>query len=72
MDKQCDKNLEGVEDSPKMEIHIDIPKTTLKISNWKKPGYDGINDFWFEKFTSINDRRELEMNRRLLGARIPE
>ena len=37
------RGLEGLKDGPKMEIHIDILKTTLKrISNWKTPGHDGI------------------------------
>ena len=51
---------QGLEEA---KIHIDLLKTTLKISNWKKPGHDGINDFWFKKFTSIHDRLALEMNR---------
>ena len=36
------------------------------------PSYDGIHDFWFKKFTFIHDRLELEMNRCLQGAQIPE
>ena len=32
------RELEGLEEGPKMEIHIDLLKTTLKrISNWKMP-----------------------------------
>ena len=57
------KELEGFEEGPKVEIHIDLLKITLKISNWKTPGYDGIKRFWFKKFALIHDRLELEMNR---------
>ena len=58
------KELEWLEEGPKVEIHIDLLKITLKkISNWKTPGHDGIHSFWFKKFTSIHDRLALEMNR---------
>ena len=49
------RELDGLEEGPKMEIHVDLLKTTLKrISNWKAPGHDGIHGFWFKKFTSIH------------------
>ena len=67
------RELEGLEEGPKTEIHIDLPKTTIKrISNWKAPGHDGIHGFWFKKFTSIHGRLALEMNRCLQGAQVPE
>ena len=34
----------GLEESPKVEIHIDLLRTTQKrISNWKTPDHDGIH-----------------------------
>ena len=63
------KELEGLGDGLKVEMNIDLLKTTLKIiSNWKTSGYDGIHGFWFKKFTSIHDRLALEMNKCLQGA----
>ena len=56
------RELEELEEYPKAEIHIELLKKTLKISNWKTPGHDGIHGFWFKKFTSIHDRLALEMN----------
>ena len=56
------RELEGLEEGPQAEIHIEqLKKTLKKISNWKKPGHDGIHGFWFKKFTSIHDRLALEM-----------
>ena len=67
------RELEGIEEGPKVEINIDLLKTTLKkISNRKTPGHDGIHGFWFKKFTSIHDRLVLDMNRCLQGAHVPE
>ena len=67
------RELEGLEKSPKAEIHSDLLKTTLKkISNWKTPGHDGIHNFWFKKFTAIHDRLALEMNKCLQRAHVPE
>ena len=67
------KELEGLKEDPKAEIHIDLLRTTLeKISNWKTSGHDGILEFWFKKFTSIPDRLALKMNKRLQGAHVPE
>ena len=65
--------LEGLEEGPKAEIHIELLKKTLKkISNWKTPGHDGINGLWFKKFTPIHDRLALEMNRCLQDAQVPD
>ena len=67
------RELEGLEEGPKMEIHVDLLKTTLKrTSNWKAPGHDGIHGFWFKKFTSIHGRLALEMNRCLQCTQVPE
>ena len=67
------RELEGLEQGHKTEILIDLLKTTLKrTSNWKTPGHDGIHGFWFTKFTSIQGRQALEMNRCLQGAQIPD
>ena len=67
------RELDGLKEDPKMEIHVDLLKTTLKrISNWKVPGHDGIHGFWFKKFTSIHNRLALEMNRCLQDAQVPE
>ena len=67
------RELEGLEEGPEMEIHVDLLKTTLKrISNWKAPGHDGMHGFCFKKFTSIHGRLALEMNRCLQDAYVPE
>ena len=67
------RELEGLEEGPKAEIHIELPKKTLKmISNWKTPGHDGIHGFWFKKFPSIHDRLTLEMNRCPQDAQVPD
>ena len=40
------RELEGLEEGPKTEIHIDLLKTVVKrISNWKAPGHVGIHSF---------------------------
>ena len=67
------RKLEGLEEGPKMEIHVDLLKIALKrISNWKAPGYDGIHGFRFKKFTSIHGRLALKMNRWLQCVQVPE
>ena len=67
------RELEGLEENPKAEIHTNLLKMTCKrISNWKTPSYDGIHGFWFKKFTSIYDRLALEMNKFQQTAHIPE
>ena len=59
------KELEGFEEGPKAKIHIDLLKTTsANISNWKTPGHDGVQGFWFKKFTSIHYILSLEMNKK--------
>ena len=67
------RELDGHEVGPKMEIQVDLLKTTLKrILNWKAPGHDGIHGFWFKIFTSIHGRLALEMNRCLQDAHVPK
>ena len=64
------RELERLKESLKAEIHIDLLKTTQKISNWKTPGHEEIHGFWFRKFTSIHDTIALKMNRCLQGAHV--
>ena len=67
------RELEQLEEGPKDEIPTDLFKTTLKkVSNWKTPGHDRIDGFWFKTFTSIHDRLALEMNKCLQTAHVLE
>ena len=61
---------EGFEESLKVEIHIDLHKMTLKMSNWKTTGHDGIHGFWLQNFISIHERLAQEMNSYLQGAQV--
>ena len=62
------KELEGLEEDPKAEIHINLLRTTQKYQIGKR---HGIHGFWFQKFTSIHDRQALEMNICLQKAHVP-
>ena len=62
----------GLEEEPKVKIHIDLQRMILKISNWKTPGHDGIHGFWFKKFTTIHSRLVLEINRGLQEVHVSE
>ena len=43
-----EKELQGLEESPKMKIHLNSLRATLKkVPNWKTLGHDGIHAFWF-------------------------
>ena len=64
------RELEGFEEGPKVGIHIDLLKTTLK--NIKLENARPCHGFWFNKFTSIHDRLALEMNKCLQRAHVPE
>ena len=66
------KELVGLEEGPKVEIHIDLLKTTLKKFKLENAGHDGIHGFWFKKFVPIHCRLALEMNRCLQGAQVPD
>ena len=57
------KELEGLEVGLKMKVHMDSLGTTLKMSNKKTPGHDGIYGLWFKKCTSIHDIQVLAKNR---------
>ena len=48
------KELEELKEDSKVELHVNLLKTTQKISNWRTPGHDGTHGFWFKKFTSIH------------------
>ena len=68
------RELEGLKEGLKMEIHVDLLKITLKrITNWKAPSHDGIHCFWLKKFT-LHSRQTLalEINRCLQCAQAPE
>ena len=64
MDKRHDKRTRRTRERPQSgNTYRTTQKTLKKISNWKRPGHDGIHGFWFKKFTSIHDRLALDMNR---------
>ena len=67
------RELEGLEEGPKADIHIDLlKKSQKKILNWKTPGHDGLHGFRFKKFTSIPERQALKMNRCQQEAQEPD
>ena len=73
MDKQYYKRTRRTWRRPKSRNTYRFTQNdTNKISSWKTPGHDGINIFWFKKFTSIHSRLAQEMNRCLQGAQVPE
>ena len=47
-------------------------KDTIRISNWKTLGHDGIHGFWFKKFNTIHSRVAQEMKRCLEEAQVPD
>ena len=62
-----------LEEGPKVEIHLDALKVTLKkIPNWKTPGLDDIHGFWFKKFISVHDGLVTEMNKCIQKTKLPE
>ena len=74
MDKQYDKRIRRARRKPESgNTHRFTPNNTKKISSWKTPGDDGIHGFGFKKFSSIQDRLALEMNRcKFTGPNLPE
>ena len=72
MDKNYVKRTKRTRSMPERgNTHRTTRKDTKK-SNWKTPGHDGIDGFWFKKFTSIHDRLALEINRFLQDAQVPD
>ena len=58
------KELQGLEEGSETDIHLESLWVTLKkVSNWKTPGHDGIDEFWFKKFTFLHDRLALQMSK---------
>ncbi len=68
-----EKELRMLEEGPKVEIHFDAPKITLKkMPNCKTPCLDGIHGFWFKKFTSVHDRLATKINKCIQKTELPE
>ena len=65
------KELEGLGEGLKTEIHINLFKMTQK-KDWQAQSHDGMHGFWFLKFTSTHEKIALEINRRLQRTRVPE
>ena len=57
-----EKELQMLEEDYQVKIHPDALKLTLKKSNKKNPGLNGIHRFWFKKTTSIHDRLATDKN----------
>jgi len=50
----------------------DIMSHAKKISNWKAPGPDHVQGFWFKNLTSIHSRLANQLNQCLETANTPE
>ena len=67
------RDLQGFEERPESEIHIDSLRSILrKMPNWKSQSHDGIHGYWFKKITSIHERMAQQLNKCLQEANIPE
>ena len=67
------RELEGLEEGPKAEIHTDLLKTTIKIYQiGKRQAMMEYMVSGFKKLTSIHDRLALEMDRCLQGIHVLE
>ena len=67
------KELQRLKEGPKVKIHLDLFRATLKkVPNWKMPGYDGIHGSWFKKYTSLYEWLAIKMNRCREETCIPE
>ena len=65
--------LEGLEIGPNAKIHLNSLRATLqKVPNWKMPGHDGIYQYWFKNFISIDKRPAIKKYRCLEETDIPE
>ena len=65
------QKLEELDEGQKVELHIDLLRMTLKISNWKKASHR-IHGFWLQKFTTIHIRLALEINKYLRETHKPK
>ena len=52
--------------------HRFTQSNTQKMPNWKIPKHDGIQRFWFKKFSSIHDRLAVVIYRWLQEADVHE
>ena len=60
------KELQGTEEVPEADIHLDSCKATYKkVLNGKSSCYDSIHGFCFKKCMSIYDRLPLERSKYL-------
>ena len=67
------KELEGLAESPKVEIYLESLRTTLKrVTNWKTLGQQSRHGFGFKKLTSIHQRLALQLSRCVEETNIPE
>jgi len=55
--QDIENDLVGI-DKP-LDIRIsatDVKKSVQKMSNWKAPGPDGVQGFWFKRLTSLHEQ----------------
>ena len=49
MDKSYEKDLQGFEEGPLVDMYQDFPRVKLKkVPNWKTSSQKGIRRFWFK------------------------
>ena len=57
------------------EVNIDVERVKKqcgKIPNWKMPGLDGVQGYWFKYFTTCHERIAEQLSGLLHGEEIPD
>ena len=68
-----EKELQGCKEGPKVKIHVDSRRETLKkIPNSETPNHDSIHGYCFKRLFSIHDRLAIEINKCFEETDIPE
>lgn len=62
--RQAESEIEGVPEMEEVNFsEQDVRKATQKMSNWKTPGPDNLQNFWLKKFTGAHEALAKSFNK---------
>ena len=71
--KDIEASFSRVEQQEEIEIDIDdVERGIRRMKNWKAPGPDGVQGFWFKKFSSVRLLLMKSLNKCLTDEEVPE
>ena len=67
------EKMDRYEKQAQMSVGLEVVRTQIrKMTNWKSPGPDGVQGYWFKRFTSLHNALTAHLQACVTKSEVPE